>query len=478
MKKEIVDFLKQKNYKVINENIDAKLRNWEQWYKGKVDGFHDYKIYQGKSPKKKERLTLNMPCRVCQDWADLLLNEKVEINCDDKHAHEVLTKLLKQVNFYVRGNNLVERAFALGGGFFIQYWDGEKTSQKYITQEYAVPLTYDSGRLTECAFASSKVIDGERYTYVEVHEKNERGNYVITNYIAQEEKKGKLNDVSADFYKTHNIEQYVDTGSPIPLFEQIRPNVANRERFDSPYGSSIYAGCTDIFKSIDLIYDCYYSEFKIGRKRIFIKDGVATFNIDDSGQQVPVFDPNDETFYSLPDTEDGDPITESNMTLRVSEFDTAIQTQLNLLSQSCGFGANGYKWDSGNISTATQVVSENSKMFRTLRKHEILLTDALVNMARGLLAVEKEYNDRSINLDTEITVNFDDSIIEDTAEMKRQALTDVNMGIISKREYFRQIYKLDDSQAKQYQKRMAKEIAEEQEQQNTEQEPEPEGGNE
>ena len=185
MDQQVIAYLKSKSLSVIsNEDIATKMEVWQQWYKGCVDKFHKYKVYSGKKKLELDRKTLNLPVKVCQRWADLLLNEKVEINASDEYTQAKLNHLLKQVNFKVRGNNLLETAFAMGGGFLIQYWDGEKTNQKYITQEYMYPITYDSGRLTEAAFCSKKTIDGKTYVYLETHLKDENtGAYVVDNAL-------------------------------------------------------------------------------------------------------------------------------------------------------------------------------------------------------------------------------------------------------------------------------------------------------
>ena len=486
MDQQVIAYLKSKSLSVIsNEDIATKMEVWRQWYKGCVDKFHKYKVYSGKKKLELDRKTLNLPVKVCQRWADLLLNEKVEINASDEYTQLKLNHLLKQVNFKVRGNNLLETAFAIGGGFLIQYWDGEKTNQKYITQEYMYPITYDSGRLTEAAFASQKTIDGKTYVYLETHLKDKQtGAYVVDNALlstndTQSGDGGGLVEVNESFYEEHGIIPKWKTGSITPLFQRIAPNVANRDDFNSPWGTSVFSGAVDIFASCDAIYDSFYKEFLLGKKRIFVTDGVANINYVknvDKVEQVEVFDPNDEVFYRIPEMDDGTPpIQPVDMALRVGDHSTALQTQLNLLSQSVGFGSDGFKWDVGGVTTATQVISQNSEMFRTIKKHEAMLEDALIDMAKGLLYVEAVFGgDKAIKLDAEITVNFDDSIIEDTAEIKRQAILELNVGLISMTEYYRQVYKLGDIQAQDYAKKMLEERVAEMQAIPVQEEPEPE----
>ena len=458
MDESVSRFLKSKQVGVIQEDIESKLTIWKQWYRGKVDKFHQYKIYSGESHITKERKTLNMAMRVCQDWADLLLNEKVSFTVSDEYTQTVLDRLLKQVNFYVRGNNLVEASFALGGGFFIQYFDGKKTCQKYVTQDFMYPISFDSGILTEAAFSSTVTIKSKKYIYLEVHTIDPVTEcYVIDNFILKSES-GVLKEMPESFYDENELQRKVITHSKTPLFQMIRPNVANRESFDSPFGTSVFSGAADVFKTCDIVYDAYASEIELGRKRIFAKDSVTNVHYKPDGTTIRAFDPHDEVFYLIPGEEDEDgnkPIVECNMQLRINELDAALQTQLNLISQSCGFGSNGYKWDKGNVTTATQVISENSEMFRTLKKHELILRPAVIDMAHGLLYFEKEFaKDTRINLEASITVDFDDSIIEDTGEKKRQALLDYQNGLIDAIEYYKTVYGMDDKQATEFYKKL------------------------
>ena len=288
-----------------------------------------------------------------------------------------------------------------------------------------------------------------------------------------------LQEVDEAFYVEHGIIPKWETGSKTPLFQMIRPNVANREAFNSPWGTSVYSGAVDIFASCDVIYDSFYKEFLLGKKRIFVTDGVANINYVKNGEEVEtveVFDPNDEVFYRIPEQDDGvPPIQPVEMALRVGDHAAALQTQLNILSQAVGFGSNGFKWEEGNVSTATQIISQNSELFRTLKKHETLLRDTIIDMVKGLLYVEATFaGDAAIRLDADISVDFDDSIIEDTAETRRQAMLELQSGLISKAEYFRQVYKLTDQQALEYELKMLQEIIAEMQAIPVPEEPEPE----
>ncbi|MGN1478151.1 MAG: hypothetical protein ACI4XH_00160, partial [Acutalibacteraceae bacterium] len=66
MDESVIRFLKSKQVGVIQEDIESKLTVWKQWYRGKVDKFHEYKIYSGENHIDKNRKTLNMAMRVCQ----------------------------------------------------------------------------------------------------------------------------------------------------------------------------------------------------------------------------------------------------------------------------------------------------------------------------------------------------------------------------------------------------------------------------
>ena len=98
--------------------------------------------------------------------------------------------------------------------------------------------------------------------------------------------------------------------------------------------------------------------------------------------------------------------------------------------------------------TATEVVSENSDLFRTINKHENPLEDALTEMVELIIYIGKYFNIFNVPDPKKITINFDDSIIESNATKREQDRLDVQMGAMSLEEYRMKWYSEDEQTAK------------------------------
>ena len=114
---------------------------------------------------------------------------------------------------------------------------------------------------------------------------------------------------------------------------------------------------------------------------------------------------------------------------------STINNDLNLLSFKCGFGTQYYRFERGTVATATQVISENSDMYRTIRKHEIILQDVLTDLIRTIIRLGKTANVSGLAENTDIVIDFDDSIIEDKQTERAEDRKDVAMGAMGLPEY-------------------------------------------
>ena len=423
MSKGILQYLSGEGYDVPEASFYKFIDLWLRWYQGKT-AFHSYRTYNGKRHINKTRKTMGMAKRIPEDWANLLLNEKVEIVVGGENQQEALDAVLDSNNFRVRGNQLVELAFALGTGAFVVFKDKQDNINiDYIRANMIFPLRYENGEITECAFASESGTDKNRYVYLNIHTKNERGQYVIKNAYFK-----KQNDTLSPVDLPEGIEEEINTQSEIPLFQIIKPNIVNNIDLDNPMGISVYANSIDQMEGLDLVYDSYCNEFQLGKKRIVVPVKMARIQMDEDGTTKPIFDSNDTEFYAISGVDEGMVIKEINMSIRAADHETGFKTALNVLAKKCGLGDTYYDFESGGVKTATEIVSEESDLFRNLKKHELILRQALTGLVQAIGQLSKTSF-------KEISINFDDSIIEDTGTEKTQFLQEIRDGVRQKWEY-------------------------------------------
>lgn len=402
---------------------------WKGWYQGKVKSFHEYRQYNGKRALRRTRKSLSMAKRVCEDWADMIFNEKLEITLPDKRMQEIVDGVLDKNNFRVCANRLVELAFALGTGAFVEHKTKDGVLIDYVKADMIYPLSFSNGKITECAFASRMLIYGEMHTYLNIHVL-EDGKYVVINKLICERTKKEVAlpaGICEKFY----------TNSDVSLFQIFTPNIANNICPDSPLGISIFANAIDVLEGIDLVYDSYQNEFRLGKKRIIVPLTMAKIEMEQQGEILPVFDDNDTEFYAMSGADpDSFSINEINMEIRASAHETGLQRGIDLLSDLCGFGSGKYTYTTGRVKTATQIVSEQSDLFRNLKKHELVAETVIRDLIKAILYLSGE------NPDAELIVNFDDSIIESSETIAERALLEVQNNIIDAAEYLCRVYKM------------------------------------
>lgn len=438
----VIQKLKELGYTTIDAAWYDRVDMWNSWYKGSVQGFHDYSVWNGQHKVKCRRYSLGMAKKVCEDWANLLMNEKVQITLEGEKEQAFIDELFTRTRFEVNMNELQERGAARGTYAIIPRVQGVAINERgeiaggsgavitmdYVTAERIFPLSWTGREITEAAFTTTVTGKDGRFLYLQIHAKDESGAYFIENRaFRQETAAGTLQAVElADVPGLGNVPERIYTGSDKPQFVIGRYNIANNVEDDNPMGIAVFANAVDVLKACDIAYDSYVNEFVLGKKRIMVKPS-ATKSLD--GENV--FDPNDVTFYVLPeDIQDGDVIHEIDMTLRTDEHARGLQDHLNSLSAKVGFGQQYYQFDTGSVSTATQIISENSDMFRAIKKHEIVLEAVLVELCRVLLRLGNAYQGAALNEDVEISVDFDDSIIEDRATDEARVFRMLDAGLM------------------------------------------------
>lgn len=444
----IFEYFKKKGIDTVDASFYARIAEWNSWYQSNVRKFHFYRVYGGRGTYTRcRRHSMGMAKKVSQDVADMLLNEKVVITLADKTTDDYVKTVLKNAKFSTMGNEYQERKAAKGTVAYVPYLVGSVDEEgeiisgtvkiNYLEAQNIFPMSWENGVVKECAFVFPKTYRRKSYAHIQFH-KIENDEYVIENTVV-ECTKGAGNELKPDEWKNipvfAELAERIETGSKERQFVIDRLNIVNNSGEDSmnPMGIAIFANSIDTLRKLDLEYDSYANEFSLGRKRIFVAPEMLS---DKSGN--PTFDSNDTVFYQLPEdymTNAKDPIKEVNMELRAEAHSKAINDDLNYLSFKCGFGTERYKFDGGNITTATQVISENSDLYRSIVKHEIILEDVLKELIRIIIRLGIAAKAPGLKLDTEITITFDDSIIEDKKSERQDDRQDVSMGVMRLEEY-------------------------------------------
>lgn len=445
---DIIKYLRDQGYDTVDTAFYRLISTWQSWYRSNVRKFHRYKIYNGKAYVNQQRYSLGMAKKICEDLADLLMNEKVSITISDRRTQEYIDQIFKQNHALVKLNEYQERKAYTGTVAYVPYIDsmdisdegvvipgGGQVKINYVSAGNIYPLSWHSGHITECAFVFIKTISCKKYAHIQVHTL-EGSEYVIVNHIV-ECSSGSGREVPpvrwGELKGFEGLKEKAYTASNQRQFVIDTLNIVNNVDEDNPMGVALFANCIDQIKGLDVVFDSYVNEFVLGKKRIFVTPEMLAF---DPITGNPAFDENDLVFYQLPEEmkKEGRPIEEVNMEIRSEAHNRAINDGLNILSSKCGFGTERYRFEKGSVATATQVISENSDLYRTLKKHEIPLEESLQELIQIICRLGRVLGNE-VDENAEVTIDFDDSIIEDKATERQQDRQDVSMGVMGLAEY-------------------------------------------
>ena len=430
--------------------IQTYIDQWKSWYQGNVKSFHNYFIYNGDRKVKQKRYTMNMAKEISEDWSDILWSEKCEINMKDESSQKDFDKLVDMLDLYVIINKAIEKSGALGTcgtvvGVYdlIEQNDGAvldvskaKTRIDLVDVDWIYPLSWNNKEIIDCAFGSVEYKNGQKYVILSVHKKDEKTNiYHIYNHLFRcTDNNGNLQEITN---QDGDVKPDFDTMSETPWFAIFKPLLTNNLYENNPFGISHYANAIDNLKAVDISFDAIKNEIQDGRRRTFVRAELMNY---DSGTQRLTFDPNDTTIYQLPTGATKDDLIQNDSDdLRTDKQIATLNMNLNMLGNKVGFGENHYHFYGTNLSTATAVVSSNSKLFRRKKKLEIGYESSIYNLVNAVCYASTKFGSYNINTE-DMVVQFDDSIIEDKEAESNRAMREVSAGLISKVEYREKIF--------------------------------------
>lgn len=414
----------------IDDYFYEHITNWKQLYAGYFKDHHDYKGFNiDKGHYDAQRHSLKMPKVVSEELATIIYNEKCQINVSQETSEEGSTDklqefiedVLKRNKFNTKFPDFIEKMFALGGGVLKPYVNSNnELSIQFVTADAFLPISYTStGEVKEGVFIAEIIKGDKKYTHLEWHMYDDAGVYTIKHELYKSDKSSSDIGVKVsitELYPDMTIDEFMFPGITRTLFVYLKPNISNNIDISSPLGISIYANSLDTLKAIDIAFDSFIREFRLGKKRIMVPyQALRTITDPKTGRQSRYFDANDEVFQGFKsESPEQDKIADLSVELRVEEHVSAINAMLNLLSMQTGFSPGAFSFDGQSVKTATEVVSENSKTFRTKQAHEVVIEDALKHLIRSIIELADAFDiENYTDKEYEVSIQFDDSIAQD-----------------------------------------------------------------
>lgn len=445
---------------------------WQAIYKGFYKDWHEVPIKTIKDPKgiKKRRMsTMNAGKMSCSQMARYVWNERCSITAsmknkegDEDLLNEFLQKVLVDNRFGQAFGDLLEKAFALGGCAIREYVeipkdkDGNDIGEGKVRLGYTmagqfVPTAWDNAKVKSGIFISREARDGYYYTVLEWH-RLDGTTYRVTNDLYRMPIKGdEPQNILGWWYPLNMVYPLLSPDTTLynvkgSFFQYFRPFGANYADDNSPLGMSIFAPALGTLHGLDIMFDSFQREFVLGKKRIIaparMMKNVAGLN---GGSPQRYFDVDDEVYEALStDTNEDLKIQDNSVSLRVSEHISGINAYLAILCAQIGFDAGTLSFDaSRGLKTATEVISEDSKTFGTVKAHENNFKDSLEQMVHAIFEIAVQYDltykgTRIADLIAggyDVAIQFDDSIIQDKDAEVNQGIALVGAGLLSKKKF-------------------------------------------
>ncbi len=434
------DYVAKAGYEAAGDAMTGYINQWYGWMRADGD-FYDYDDKDANGRRYKvHRRSMHPANRVAEEWASLLLNDNTVPNCGEQACTDWLCRYLERENFYALGQGNVQRAFAMGTAAWAVWIDTANRDMRLRRYDarMVLPLSWDDDGVTECAFCTKASKGGKRLDQVQMHVIDGGEYHIKTAFFDSDGNEVEVDGVIPD----------LPTKCATPTFAIVRPAIENTCVDMSPYGQSVFANAIDAIQAVDLAFDAIFNEIGLGKLRIFLSDMMFDTTKDDTGEQQAVpFGKDDAVVFRKVSSAD-DMIKEFAPDLRTEAQVRALRTALQVLGDLVGFGIGYFDIDeSGGIKTATEVSSENSALMRNIRKHENLLEGALAQLFHAALHCAREFLGEELPDEGEITINFDDSIITDTAAEKAQDMAEVGV-TMNAWEYRAKWYGEDETAAK------------------------------
>lgn len=474
LSKEFKDIFEVGGVPAFNQFYYFGIFIWKYLYKGFYSPWHRILAPTVENPRNRRDLErMDAAKAVCAELAGLIWSEQCEVHVSqgvgerqplEEFVHDVLAKN----GFWTKMQEHIEQSLALGGGAIKAWYEERRDSSGavipgsggirlgFCMADQFVPTAWDNARVTDGVFISREAKGGYYYTRLEWHKWDGLTYYISNELFRSEIREGapgatESQDILGFRYPLNEIYPFLNEetalqGLTTSLFAYYRTAAANNIDDNSPLGVSIYANALSTLKSLDICYDSFIREFQLGRKRIIVPTQCLRTVADPvTGELRRYFDASDEAYVGFStDAPEALKIMDNSVELRVDEHERAINAFLSVLCLQLGFSAGTFTFDrASGLKTATEVISENSKTYKTIKGHQLQVkmaidqvVDAIIQIAALYDLKWDGYSIRALAAQGwETKVVFDDSILQDRQTNINEGILLTTNGLMSKKRF-------------------------------------------
>ena len=410
-------------------SMDGDQACWWSWFSCDNDYYNDLAYDAPGGVDVCKRLSLRPARMVADEIPSLVMTSETTISSDDGGMNAWIAGRMD--GFIERSADFISLAFALGAGCWaVSIDDGGGAS---IVPYHAWQMIPVRGGM---ALVARTTIAGERLDQLQVHALDpDTGTWHIRTRLFDIEghREVWLDEVDPDR----------DTGQELPTYAVVRPSKANTHELYSPLGVSIYEDAIDAIRMVDEAFNQLFWQVRVSLPRVFFdeqgvrrdsKTGEADW--DGSVDQV-VFRPLQTSTGSMP-------VSVYNPDTHVADMVDALNCALSTLGLKCGFGQQYWSFDlASGLKTATEVVSANSTLMRTIRRNEKLIGGAIDDVFRAAYACETGAADVP-----HVRIDWDDSVMTDDKADRDMMKDDISRGLCPRWKYLVAYYGMDEAEAR------------------------------
>lgn len=464
----IFKFLQERGYNNISQSYYSHINKWIDIWQGKAEWLNIQTVDNKEYPM----YSLGMAKRVCEDLASTITSEPFTITA--KKNNDILQEDLKRAKVLKKLPAAIEIMGYSGtvgtvariknaeitqknGVLTLAKTDKTKIQTIDVKANQIIPLTIEDGEIIDCAIVSKqkRVISDKikDVYYLELHELREKG-YQITNkfFIKEDGTEIRVNGV---------IDTY-NTLSNVPLFSLGKIGRVNPISDNNGLGISLFGDSIDQLTILDLVYNNFGMDFKLGQKLMLINKKLTRIETEEYTDKNGNLRTREHIVYPsdirkqqfveignelMDDVNEKPYIFEYNPDLRVGDNKEGVQFALDNLSFKVGYGTHYYSFETGNIVTATEAVIANKDFVNNGRKNREAVNEYLIGICRALLLCEKMLGNASIEEKQEIEIAEVDGFLEDDSTVRQRAKEEVAMGLMSKKRYLMKVYGMNEEEA-------------------------------